>query len=741
MATDALKLLIVGDDHKLSQEIKDLLAGHFDEIMISDNGEDGFQIYRNHRPDLIISELHLSSLSGLDLVRKIKKTDDTARIILLSQTQDSEFLISAIEYGIKGFLLKPIDFDHLVQIAGVQRKKIVEDKEARSEEQRRLYAEKQYDKSKRILQAISIATASFFHSGFNDQSINEVLKLIGEVTESSRVYIYQNYLKDGEEHTSRIYEWVDTGIMPAIGNLSVTNKKIAISGFGRWVNVMKRHRGYITGNIRDFELAEQQRLKDHGIKSILAIPIYANDLWWGFLGLDDCSNERNWTDPEISALEAMATNLGAAIHKRNMDRQMIHLNQNLEKRVKERTRELEFEVAERAMAEALLKDSEEKYRLIYENATDGILLIQHGRIMLVNPAIVEILEDLPRNLIGKKFSHLVSKENRKEVKRQFRKISGETPQDLFHVKVDVNDNKTKWLELKPTQVMWYGETAQLVFVSNITIQKKAQDELQHLNETLENRIEEEIRQVELQQQLLVQKSKLESIGELSAGLAHEINQPLVSISMGLDNMLLKLKGDGVKSNYLQSKMLVLFKDIDRIKNIIEHVRTFSRDQQNTVLEEFIVSQVIMNALSMVQKQMAESDIKINIGCLGGELRVFGNQYKLEQVMLNMISNARYAVEEKARLTESKHYEKIINISCKQINGLALIEITDNGIGIPEKVLPNVFDPFFTTKSEEKGTGLGLSISYGIIKEMKGNIFAESIEHEYTKIKVELPIIT
>jgi PAS domain S-box-containing protein len=741
MPSGPVKLLIVGSDHNLNETIQDILSPYFDEISIAEDGESGFQRFRNHKPDLIISELHLPVLTGIDLVRKISKIESSARILLFSDTKDSAALITAIEYGIKGFLLKPINIDQLVQVAVNQKDKIIKERESESTEKRVLFAEQQYDKSKRILQTISRATASFFHSGFNNKSIHEVLRLIGEATESSRVYIYQNYLKDDEEYASRVYEWVDNDIMPAIGNLPVTDKKISSSGFERWVQVMKTHRGFVTGNIRDFELSEQKRLREHGIKSLLAIPIFANDLWWGFLGLDDCRKERIWTEPEIAALEALTMNLGAAIHKRNLDQQMIHLNKSLEKRVKERTRELEFEVAERAMAEALLKDSEEKYRLIYENATDGILLIQRGRIVLVNPAIVEILEDLPRNLIGKKFSELVAKENRKEVTRQFKKKAGEPLTDLFHVKVELVSKKTKWLELKPTRVTWYGETAQLVFVSNITAQKNAQDELYMLNDTLEKKIEEEVRRVELQQQLLVQKSKLESIGELSAGLAHEINQPLVSISMGLDNMLWKLKEDGINSQYLQTKAQLLFKDIERIKNIIEHVRTFSRDQQKDVLDEIIVSEVLMDALSLVQKQLAESNIKLEIGCVGGDLKVLGNQYRLEQVFLNMISNARHAVEERSKKTDSESYKKIITISCKQLNGFALIEITDNGIGIPAEILPNIFDPFFTTKSEEKGTGLGLSISYGIIKEMNGNVSADSVENEFTRINIELPIIT
>ena len=113
------------------------------------------------------------------------------------------------------------------------------------------------------------------------------------------------------------------------------------------------------------------------------------------------------------------------------------------------------------------------------------------------------------------------------------------------MKVKSGKSQVKWLELKPASITWYGEDAHLVFVSDITPRKEAETELQLLNQNLEQRVDEEVRKIEQQQQLLAQKSKLESIGELSAGLAHEINQPLVSISMGLDNMLTMIELPGM----------------------------------------------------------------------------------------------------------------------------------------------------------------------------------------------------
>lgn len=736
-----LILLIVEADIQSSKLIEQTFKPIFKEIFVANNGESGFQAFRTIHPDLVITCQEMPVFGGLELISKIKRLDHLARIILISDKEDKFISIQAIENGVTSIIPKPINPKILIQTVQNQLIKIKNRKDIRAVERRIAKAESEYDKSKRILQVINQASTMFFSSGFYEGTVKSVLKLIGEAIGASRVYIYKVSLEDGKEYSSRVYEWSAPGIMPILGNLSVKKRLISTSGFGRWVEVMKKHRGYLTGFISDFSLAEKERLKDHGIKSILAIPIFVNDLWWGFIGIDDCLQEKVWTDAEITALESLANNFGAAIQKRDMDEQLIKLNIGLEKRVKERTRELEFEIAERAMAEALLKDSEEKYRLIYENATDGILLIQKGKIILVNPATVEILEELPRNLIGKQFYDLVLKEDREWVEQKFKKKLEGSDQEVFHVKVVLNKKKPKWLELKPTNISWYGEPANLVFVSNITPRKQAEEDLKKLNESLEKRIQEEVRQVELQQQLLMQKSKLESIGELSAGLAHEINQPLLSFSMGLENMLMSINSEKPDKTYLKNKMQLLFKDIDRIKNIIEHVRTFSRDQQNSNFKTVNVNQTIVDALSMTSQQLKEQDIDLELECAEKELFIHGNHYRLEQVILNLISNARYAVVEKAKEINQQGYRKLIRIKCYKEDDKIILSIRDNGIGISDENLPVVFNPFFTTKSDDKGTGLGLSICYGIVKEMNGEITAVSELGNFTEIIVYLPAIT
>ena len=266
----------------------------------------------------------------------------------------------------------------------------------------------------------------------------------------------------------------------------------------------------------------------------------------------------------------------------------------------------------------------------------------------------------------------------------------------------------------------------------------AKEELEAANQYLEDRVQEELKKRQQQQQLLIQRSKLESLGKLAAGMAHEINQPLAGMSMGLDNILFKLSSDEVTEEYLRNKIDNFLEDIERIHQIIHHVRTFSRDQTSVVLENVDVNEVCHNALSMLQTQYKTHNVNISLNLTDTVAVVFGNKYKLEQVVLNLISNAKDAVDEKERTVGEFPNKKQIKISTFHDADKIYLEIEDNGTGIPEEHQHNIFDPFFTTKNPEKGTGLGLSISYGIIKEMQGDISVQSQAGEYTLMKISLP---
>ena len=360
----------------------------------------------------------------------------------------SKYFINAIESGVKGFLTKPIKNDHLEKIVAEQANDILLEKNLKEEEKKRIAAELGREKSDKILNSLSTVTATFFQQGLNESSILSGLKLIGDATESSRVVFFKFDKEDDQitaslQHIWRAYHSTKKSTTAKVQKLYMNTPMLK-----KWFQTLEAN-GNIWGNISEFDEKDRQIFKGINSKSILAIPIFVNEDLWGFISLDDIERERNWSNNEISALSSFAYNLGAAIYRKNAEQELIHMNVNLERRVKERTQALELEIVERSNTQEQLKESEEKYRLIYENASDGILLVQKGIIILINPTMVELMETMPRNLIGRPLHSFIKSSNKDIIETFFK--SNETDvkkEESFEIMISTKNKKHKWLELK-----------------------------------------------------------------------------------------------------------------------------------------------------------------------------------------------------------------------------------------------------------------------------------------------------
>jgi C4-dicarboxylate-specific signal transduction histidine kinase len=208
---------------------------------------------------------------------------------------------------------------------------------------------------------------------------------------------------------------------------------------------------------------------------------------------------------------------------------------------------------------------------------------------------------------------------------------------------------------------------------------------------------------------------------MASGIAHEIMQPLNTMSFVLDNVVFQAsKVENIEKDYLKKKTDKIFENITRIRTIIDHIRAFSQSRDNYILTNFDVNLSIRNALSMISEQFKHLAIDLNLN-LGENLpTVIGNSFQFEQVILNLLINAKDALlEKKTKTTES--FDMFVEIRTLLENGCIVIEIADNGPGINKNDMEHIMLPFYTTKETGKGTGLGLSISYQIIKEMNGSI--------------------
>src|SRR6266850_459636 len=236
-----------------------------------------------------------------------------------------------------------------------------------------------------------------------------------------------------------------------------------------------------------------------------------------------------------------------------------------------------------------------------------------------------------------------------------------------------------------------------------------------LRETTEEmqRREQELRD---KQEQLVQAGKLATLGELTTGVAHELNNPLNNIDLFLGNAVDLIDLAVPDKKRIVGQLRQAMQQVRKATEIISHLRTFGRAAPAS-REAISLRQVIERALSLMQEQLRLREIEVAIDLGPEEPIVLGNSIQLEQVFINLFTNARDAVADSIR--------KAIRISGSGGAAGADLAFADTGCGIPPGLERRIFDPFFTTKEVGKGTGLGLSIAYGIIKEHGGTISVSS----------------
>jgi CheY-like chemotaxis protein len=395
-----ISLLYVEDEKILRSVYERILRPKVATLLMADNGEEGFQKYQEYQPDLILTDIKMPVMNGLDMIRKIRKLNPNARVIIMSAYGESHYFMRAIENGVKSFLPKPVDNDKLLAVISEQVREIQLERDVKSEEQKRKKAERELRNNEHILQAVSDIAEILLQLPFETDTLNKVFAKLGAATGVSRVYFFELFTEDEEKFCKQTIEWVAEGIEPQIGNEELQKVPVYGTSFERWAGILE-NKQVVYGLIRNFPENEQEVLVPQGILSVLAVPVFIDDVWEGFIGFDDCEEERNWSIAEMNTLQVAANIMGAAGKRNRIERQLKELNAELEQRVSQRTIQLQEEIKERIQTEELLRDSEEKYRLIFENANDGIFISMKGYIQFVNPKTCEITGYLPKLLIGK----------------------------------------------------------------------------------------------------------------------------------------------------------------------------------------------------------------------------------------------------------------------------------------------------------------------------------------------------
>jgi PAS domain S-box-containing protein len=374
------------------------------------------------------------------------------------------------------------------------------------------------------------------------------------------------------------------------------------------------------------------------------------------------------------------------------------------------------DITVRKNLERQLTETKEFLENIMESSVDGILTTDlKGKLIYVNRAMEEMLQYKREEVLGKHISHFYVR-GMSQAREVMDLLQRNERAQNYEMEVRRRDEKgftirTSLFLLRNVEDQIIGTAG---IFKDITQQKLLEAELKTA------------------QASLVEASKMRALGELVAGVAHELNNPLMASQTILHVLMKKLPPDWPERERLD----LIRRCNDRIARIVDHLREFSR-QTEPEFQKIDINQPVENALLITGQQLLDHGISIVRKLSGGLPKIFGDPNQLEQVFLNLISNARDAMDD----SKAGKKELIIASALSEDGGppSVVVSVKDTGVGIPREILDKVLEPFFSTKPVGKGTGLGLSLCFSIIEAHRGRLEIKSKQGEWTEVRITLPV--
>ncbi|MFC1752530.1 PAS domain S-box protein [Thermoproteota archaeon] len=457
-----------------------------------------------------------------------------------------------------------------------------------------------------------------------------------------------------------------------------------------------------------------------------------------------CSNGRRvwiaWTNKPITnengcIVEILSIGNDITLQKQ-AEEEIKKYKDHLKELVTERTQELrkanqqlKKHILERKVVEVALRESEEKFRSVVEHSHNGIIIVNEDfQFIYVNNEMCKILGYTFDELIGQDFRSFLDEKSKKFVAKRYQsRQKGELLPYRYEFNIIRKNEEIRRIEISSSVIITQsGKKRTVAQLMDITLRKRMEEELKRYTEKLEERVKQRTNE-------LVQTEKMASLGQLVAGVAHEINNPLAYLKSNTQFILEDLKElmqkhaqlDGIDQVFegFEKLLTTNINGLNRIATITNTLKRFSKpDTGEKVFSD--INQGIQDTLLLVANQLK---YRIKVYEQYGKIpEVVCNIGQINQVFMNLIINASQAME-----------KGNIWITTKHLHDNVFIEFKDNGRGIPQEIIRKIFDPFFTTRAS--GTGLGLSICYRIIKDHLGDIDVDSEVGKGTTIMLKLPI--
>lgn len=521
--------------------------------------------------------------------------------------------------------------------------------------------------------------------------LDQAMQLMGEASEQDRAYYFERHFVPGCDDitVSMRNEWVRPEISRQIDNQLMQNLPLAIAAPTAY-GLLSRGKSY-NSNVRDIPSPEKHLIKGQNITSIFLMPIMIEGIFQGFIGLDNCSKEYLWTQGESSVLDIVASGIGAALS--------------------------------RFRAEAALKESEARFRAISERSHTAICVINdEGRITWCNDRLVE-MGGYPREMIlsTPSFAAFMAPESVPFTVENFTKaLMGQQYAHQYRFFFVRSDGQKRVCEkYMMDYVDTNGRRNVIVNMTDITDHLTAEEEKGKLAAQLQH------------------AQKMESVGRLAGGVAHDFNNMLGVIIGNISLALEDLPADSPIRENLEE----VEKCANRSANLTRQLLAFARKQtiEPRVLN---LNETVSGMFKLLRRLIGED---IDLAWLPGNdlWPVYIDPTQIDQILANLCVNARDSIGNTGKITIETENVNMDQTSCAKETGLVpgayvRLTITDTGCGMDKEIQAHLFEPFFTTKEQGKGTGLGLATIYGAIKQNNGFIYVHSEPGIGTTFKIYLP---
>ncbi len=660
------EILIIDD----SEQICNLLADYvLPELgyrpIVAYTGRQGLNRLRQKLPDLVLLDLQLPDISGLDLLRLISQEGYDIPVILMTAHGSENIAVEAFRIGARNYLIKPF--------SDVEARTVID--QALREQRLRRDKERLTSTLQQRVQELTI----LYRIGKSVSTLMNLEELLERIVEAG-VYITRAeegflLLRDMESDELYLRAAKNLGAHRARHLRMPIEDTLAgqVIRSGKPIRLDKGRSG-----------AELKVKTGFLVQSLLQVPLIVGKQVIGVLTVDNQQSHRVFTENDQYMLSTLADYAAIAIENTRLYQQV--------------------------------KSSEERYKDLFANAYDLIFMLdQELRITSINRVGPQVMGYDLDKLIGHPLEHFSQPASWEQVQPLIADLQAGANVAPFELELVRNDGEPVYLEIS-ARLMQNGQGSCGIhcIARNLTERRK------------------------LEQQL-IQSEKLSAIGQLVAGVAHELNNPLTSIS-GYAQLLQR---DKSLSDVTVQDVLQIHTQAERAARIVRNLLIFAREHkpERTTVD---LNEVVRSTLMLQSYQLRVDNIQVVTEFEENLPTTIADPHQLQQVFLNLINNAHQAMQQRGGggtltlSTRSGHSRRRAN-EAANVAPIIEVAIGDTGIGISDRDISRIFDPFFTTKPVGQGTGLGLSICFGIIQEHEGLIWADSTPGVGTTIYVELPL--